>query len=268
MMNTPTERKRALITGATSGIGEAYARAWAEKGYDLILTGRRRDVIEHVAQQIEQEYQVKAEVVIIELSDEKELDLFIEKVKDEGPIHVLVNNAGFTSKGLYHLHNITNEVNMVRVHAIAMMRLTHAVLPGMLERRSGAIINVASIQAVTPMSLSTTYCSVKAFMKNFSICIHSEVKDYGVKVQCVLPGFTRSDLGRTIGVDMNTMGDKGMVNWMLPEEVVRVSLRDLKKKNKVISIPGAGNKMLYTLIKMLPDRIWLALIPGISKKMP
>lgn len=264
----PNERKTALITGATSGIGAAYANAMAAEGYDLILTGRRRDVIEHVAHQIEQEHHVKTEVVIIELSDEKELDLFIEKVKDRGLIDMLVNNAGFTSKGLYYLHNITNEVNMVRVHAIAMMRLTHAVLPGMIERRSGVIINVASIQAVTPMSLSTTYCSVKAFMKNFSICVHSEVKDYGVKVQCVLPGFTRTDLGRSLGVDMNTMEDSDMVHWMSPEKVVQVSIKDLKKKNRVISIPGFGNNMLYELAKILPDRLWLALISSISEKMP
>lgn len=262
------ERKRALITGATSGIGKAYARALAEKGYDLILTGRRRDVIEHVARQIEGKFQVKAETVIIELSDEKELDLLIEKIKDDVRIEVLVNNAGFTSKGLYHLQNMTEQENMVRVHGIAMMRLTHAVLPGMIERRSGTIINVASIQAVTPMSLNTTYCAVKAFMKNFSICIQSEVKDYGVKVQCVLPGFTRTDLGRCIGVDMNTVEDKGMMRWMPPEEVVRVSLCDLKKKNKVISIPGVGNRMIYTLAKILPDRLWLSLIPRISEKMP
>ena len=266
-MNTPTERKRAVITGATSGIGKAYAYALAEKGYDLILTGRRRDVIEHVAQQIGEAFLVEAEIVIVELSDGKELDSLVEKIKDAGPIEVLVNNAGFTSKGLYHVQNITEQENMVRVHAIAMMKLTHAVLPGMLERRSGTIINVASIQAVTPISLSTTYSSVKAFMRTFSICVHSEVKDFGVKVQCVLPGFTRTDLGRYIGVDMNTMADTGMVHWMSPEEVVRVSFRDLKK-NKIISIPGAGNKILYTLAKILPDSLWLALIPGISNRMP
>jgi len=261
-------RKTALITGATSGIGEAYARAWAEKGYDLILTGRRRDVIERVAQQIEEAYKVKAEVVIVELANANEIDSLIEKIKNNGPIEVLVNNAGFTTKGLYHLQNITEQENMVRVHAIAMMKLTHAVLPGMVERRSGTIINVASIQAVTPMANNTTYCAVKAFIRNFSFCIHCEVKDLGVKVQCVLPGFTRTDLGRGIGVDMNTMENTGMVHWMSPGEVARVSLEDLKKKNKVISIPSFGNRMLYTLAKILPDSWLIALVDGMSKRMP
>lgn len=267
-MLKPNERKSALITGATSGIGAAYAHALAELGYDLIITGRRRDVIEDIARKIENKFQVKTMVAIVELSEDKDLVQLLDLIKEAGPVDVLVNNAGFTTKGLYHLQNITEQENMVRVHAIAMMKLTHAVLPGMIERRTGTIINVASIQAVTPMSMNTTYCSVKGFIRNFSLCLHSEVKDFGVKVQCVLPGFTRTDLGRGIGVDMNTLEDKGMVHWMLPEKVVQVSLRDLKKKNKVISIPGAGNKINYTLAKMLPDRVWHALASGISKKMP
>lgn len=266
-MSAPTERRRALITGATSGIGEAYANALARRGYDLLLTGRRRDVIEEVARRIEQTCQVHVEVVTVELSDAGALAGLVERMQTGPAIDVLVNNAGFTTKGLYHAEDIAQQEDMVRVHAIAMMRLTHAVLPGMLARRSGTIINVASIQAVTPMSQSTTYSSVKAFMRNFSLCLHAEVGDSGVRVQCVLPGFTRTDLGRTIGVDMNTVEDRGMVRWMSPAEVVRVSLRDLEK-DRVVSIPGAGNRFLYALAKALPDRLWLALVPAVARKMP
>ncbi len=266
-MSELRQKRRALVTGATSGIGEAYAHALARQGYDLLLTGRRRPLIEGVAKQIEQTCQVEAEVVIVELSDADALGGLVEKIEAGGPFEVLVNNAGFTTKGLYHGQDIAQQENMVRVHAIAMMRLTHAVLPGMLERRSGTIINVASIQAVTPMSQNTTYCAVKAFLRNFSLCLHTEVRDSGVKVQCVLPGFTRTDLGRTIGVDMNAMKDRGMVRWMSPAEVVRTSLRDLEK-GRVISIPGAGNRLLYALAKALPDPLWLALVPAIARKMP
>lgn len=266
-MNAPSERRRALVTGATSGIGEAYADALASRGYDLLLTGRRRSLIDQVARRLEETFQVRAEVATVELSDGDALAGLVERTQQGSPIDVLVNNAGFTTKGLYHSLDVTEQEDMVRVHVIAMMRLTHAVLPGMLERRTGAIINVASIQAVTPLSQSATYSAAKAFMKNFTFCLHGEVRSTGVKVQCVLPGFTRTDLGRTIGVDMNATADRGMVHWMSPAEVVRVSLRDLDR-NRVVSIPGARNRLLHAVAKALPDPLWLAVAPLLARKMP
>jgi short-subunit dehydrogenase len=130
------------------------------------------------------------------------------------------------------------------------------------------IINVSSIQAVTPMSFSATYSSAKAFMKNFSVCLHCEVKDLGVKVQCVLPGFTRTDLGRYIGVDMTQAEDVPFAHWMLPEDVVRISLHDLRRKDRVICIPGACNKALYVMAKLIPERLWYRLVPNIVNRMP
>ena len=267
-MLKPKQKKIALITGATSGIGAAYAYALAEQGHDLIITGRRRTVIEDVAATIKKKFQVKIIVAIVELSEAKELDRLIHITRKEGPIDILVNNAGFTSKGLFPQQDINEQEKMVSVHNIAMMRLTHAVLPGLMEKRSGTIINVSSIQAVTPLSMSATYSSVKAFMKNFSICLHCEVKDHGVKVQCVLTGFTRTDFGRYIGVDMTKTGDAPFARWMLPEEVVRISLRELRRKDRVICIPGAGNKVLYVASKLLPERLWYKLVPFIVKRMP
>jgi short-subunit dehydrogenase len=268
VMHTSNERRKALVTGATSGIGASYAKALAERGYDLMITGRRRDVIESVARRIEEQFQVRTHVAIVELSDQRDLDLLMEQIGGFGSIDILVNNAGFTSKGFYYQEDIIQQEEMVLVHVIAMMKLTHAVLPDMMERRTGAIINVASLQAVTPMSLSSTYSSAKAFMKNFSMCLHCEVRAYGIKVQCVLPGFTRTDLGRGIGVDMNVIEDKPTRKWMRPDEVVNASLRELKKKNSVICIPGMGNKFAYMVARMLPERLWYMIEPSIVRNMP
>lgn len=261
-------RKTALVTGATSGIGAAYAHALAEKGYDLIITGRRRDVIEGVAGRIEKRFKTKVSVVLAELSEPVDMARLLQAIQRKDGIDILVNNAGFTSKGLFARQDILELERMALVHNMAMMRLTHAVLQGMLERRQGAVINVSSIQAATPMALSVGYTSVKAFMKNFSISLHCEVRDFGVKVQCVLPGFTRTDLGRDLGVDMNTVKDGRMIRWMLPEDVVRVSLGELDKKNKVVCIPGAGNKAIYVAAKLLPERLWYLIAPKIVDSMP
>ncbi len=267
-MLTPNGRKKAVITGATSGIGAAYAHGLAERGYDLIITGRRRNIIENVAREIEKKFGVKVNVVITELSDERDVDLLVEQIKKDCPVDVLVNNAGFATKGFYYQEDIVEQEKMVLVHVVAMMKLTHAVLPSMIERKKGTIINIASLQAVTPMSLSTTYSSVKAFTKNFSMCLHCESKAYGVKVQCVLPGFTRTDLGRGIGVDMNVIEDKPTRKWMRPEEVVSASLRELKKKNSVLCIPGVGNKIAYVAARIMPERFWYMIEPSIVSNMP
>lgn len=264
----PNGKKTALITGATSGIGAAYAYALAEQGYDLIITGRRREVIEGVREKIEKRFQTKVSVVMAELSEPDDLDRLLDTLHKVGHVDMLVNNAGFTTKGLFHRQDILELERMALVHNVAMMKLTHALLPGMIARQKGVIINVSSIQAVTPMSLSVGYTSVKAFMKNFSISLHCEVKDHGVKVQCLIPGFTRTDIGRGMGVDMNTIEDSRMMHWMLPEEVVRVSLRELNIKNKVICIPGAGNKLLYVAAKLLPERLWYLMVPKIVNNMP
>lgn len=267
-MQISQERKTALITGATSGIGAAYACGLAKKGYDLIITGRRQDIIEVSARHIEKKYGVNVEIVIIELSDAADLNLLMERIQRSNSIDVLVNNAGFTTKGYYYQENIAEQEKMVLVHVIATMKLTHAVLPRMMERKSGIIINVSSIQAVTPMSQSTTYCSVKAFIRNFSISLHSEMKKYGIKIQCVFPGFTRTDLGRCIGVDMKEIKASSMQHWMLPEEVVRISLNDLNNKNKVTCVPGAMNKAVYTMAKFMPDKLWCMVASHVVNIMP
>jgi len=267
-LQEPTGKKIALVTGATSGIGAAYAHALGERGYDLIITGRRRDVIEGVAHRIEKQSKAKVTVVIAELSERKDLDQLLDVIKKIGRVDFLVNNAGFTTKGLYYQTEISEQENMVNVHAISMMKLTHAVLPGMIERNNGTIINVSSVQAFTPMALSVTYTSIKAFMRNFSVSLHCEVKNHGIKVQCLMPGFTRTDLGRGIGVDMGRIKDAPMMHWMLPEEVVRISLDDLRKKNKVLCVPGFGNKALYALTKFMPERMWYKMAEGIVQKMP
>jgi len=267
-MLTPNKRKKAVITGATSGIGAAYAKALAERGYDLIITGRRRDIIENVAKEIEKKFGVIVHVVIADLSDAKDVDLLAERIRQDGSVDIIVNNAGFATKGFYHQEDLIEQERMVLVHVIAMMKLTRAILPGMIEKKTGTIINIASLQAVTPMSLSATYSSTKAFVQNFSKCLHCEVKAHGIKVQCVLPGFTRTDLGRGIGVDMNKIENKPTRKWMLPEEVVSVSMRELKKKSKVVCIPGVGNKISYWAAKIMSERIWYMIEPGIVSNMP
>ena len=124
-MMKSNQKKTVLITGATSGIGAAYAYALAEKSYDLILTGRRSEVINEVAERIRKKFQTNVSVIIVELSEAIGIDQFIHTMQSMGPIDILVNNAGFTSKGLFYQQDVIEQEKMAFVHNIAMMKLTH-----------------------------------------------------------------------------------------------------------------------------------------------
>lgn len=260
-------RGTVLITGATSGIGAEYARRFAERGHDLIVTGRRKEVLASFARELADRHGVRIEVIIAELSDPEGIEAVVRKVEETEDLGVLVNNAGFTSREHFYLEDIENQIAMVRVHLEVAMRLIHAAVPKMLARKDGVIINVSSLQAFTALPGSATYSSTKAFLKNFSEILQLELAGTGIKVQALFPGFTRTDLGRNLGFDMHSKQDEGLVRWMDPEETVEISLRCLESK-KIICIPGTMNKVNYLLIRILPRSVWYRLAPFLAKRMP
>ncbi len=154
----------ALITGATSGIGEAFAGAMAAKGLDLIITGRRQDEIAAVADRLRGEKGVGVEVIIGDLSDEHHLEALVERVRTINNLDVLVNNAGFGEGGSFTQLSESVHRKMLVVHAAAVMRLTHAALPPMIAAGKGVIINVSSLGAFLPFPGNATYGGTKAFV--------------------------------------------------------------------------------------------------------
>jgi len=138
------KRKTACVTGATSGIGAAFANRFARQGYDLILTGRRREKIEALSQTLSQEHYVHVDVMLAELSDAQILGLLAAKLKTTESLEILVNNAGFAKENLFHEEDLATHDSMLKVHNVALMTLCHAVLPNMVSRGRGRIINVSS----------------------------------------------------------------------------------------------------------------------------
>ncbi|MBU0992735.1 MAG: SDR family NAD(P)-dependent oxidoreductase [Proteobacteria bacterium] len=261
-------KKIAVITGATSGIGAEYATRFAVRGYDLILTGRRREKIQTFAENLQHRYGIAVDVFILELSDPEQSQTLVEKIRGIETLHVLINNAGFTSKKPFLKEEIELQLNMLRVQIETSMRLIHAAVPIMIRNKSGIIINVSSMGAFTPLAENAVYSGSKIFLKNFSESLHLQLKQYNIKVQSLFPGFTRTDLSRNLGYDMHTIKNNWLQRWMTPEEVVDISLRDLKKKDTVISIPGVGNRMNYYLTKLISRKQWYGLAVQIGKKMP
>jgi uncharacterized protein len=246
--------KIACITGATSGIGAEFARRFAADGYDLILTGRRAEVISQLSSELAQKYNVQVETLLAELSDEKAIDDLAEKLKAKN-IDALINNAGFGINQLFFEGDIKNFEKMVTVHANAPMKLTYAVLPSMLSHGSGIIINVCSEAVFVPFRRNAIYSATKAFLKTFTECLHMDLLNTGIRIQALCPGLTRTDFHEKLGMDKSRQLDHGMVHWMSPVEVVNGSMRDLEKGN-LVSIPGFRTKALIFMLSLLPKRVY------------
>lgn len=243
-MNTKT----ALITGATSGIGAAFANKFASLHYDLVITGRRQDKLETFADEIRKKHNVNVEVIQIELSDDHALEQLIEKVKSIKNLEILINNAGFIRINNFWEEDILSHDNMIKVQALATLKLTYAVLPSMIANKNGVIINVSSIMAFFPFATQAVYTATKAFISLFSESINLELKNTGVYVQSLCPGPTISDIYQRKEANITVAMQKQKRPWlwryrMEPELVVEKSLKSLQRK-KAICVPGWRNKLI------------------------
>ena len=247
-------RQTALITGATSGIGKAYAEYFARRGYDLILTGRLKEVITAVARELKKAHGIAVTVVIAELSNKEGVRPVLRTIEKAGDLSVLINNAGYGERKLFINLPVQKHLDMIEVHVNAALRLIHAALPRMINKKNGIIINVASLGAYAPAPINGIYGGTKSFLNVFTESLHMEVRRYGIKVQSLCPGFTRTDFHRKMGIE-EEMKKNRMIHWMTPERVVIKSMKRLGK-GKVICIPGIRNKLFYALARFMPRRLY------------
>jgi len=244
----------ALITGATSGIGAEYARRLAAEGYDLIITGRREVKIRALAGELRAAFGTAVEVVLVELSDPLQVEELLAHIQRRD-IHILVNNAGFGTASFFAQEPLEQQEKMVGVHILAHMKITHAILPGMIARRTGIIINVSSSGAFLPSPKTAVYSGTKAFLVAFTESLHLELEGTGVQVQVVCPGLTRTDMPVRMGIPEERMVDWGPYRWNTPQEVVACSMRCLKKK-KVRCLPGRTNKLQVFMRQFIPESLY------------
>ncbi len=249
------EKRTAVITGATSGIGRAFARRFAARGYDLIITGRREKQVRAVAEEFTMGFGTKVEVVIADFSNPHELGRLEEKIRSTVNLEVLVNNAGFGSRGRFFEEHVSLQASMVEVHDTAAVRLTHAAVPEMLRRGVGIIINVSSVAAWLVLPRSSVYAASKVFLNTFTEGLHMELRPKGIRVQALCPGFTKTDFHDRLGWDEKKKRDRRVVRWMSAEEVVAVSLGCLER-GKVICIPGFWNRLVVFVMNLLPRSLY------------
>lgn len=240
----------AIITGASSGIGETFARALAARGNALILIARRAERLDALAAELRQKHGIAVDTLTADLATEEGQTRAAALISATPSLTLLVNNAGFGTRGYFHQCALDKQEEMHRLHVMATMRLTHAALNVMIPRRQGAIINVASVAAFGRSSYNTSYCATKSWMTVFTEGLHLELRDMGspVQVQALCPGFTYSEFHDVLGVDRKSIA--GWL-WMKSEEVVADSLAALER-GKWLVIPGWFYRAFVAVISKLP----------------
>jgi short-subunit dehydrogenase len=238
-------RPVALVTGASVGIGEQFARILAERGNDLVLVARDRARLEALAKELEAQRGNQCEVLAADLTESNQLASVERRA---GSVDVLVNNAGFGSFGKFHELDIDAEDRQIRLNVLALVRLTHAAARGMVERGHGGILNVASLAAFQPTPTDATYAATKAFVLSFSQAVHEELKGTGVAVSVLAPGFTKTEFQARADFDPGAV--PGFL-WQEAEPVARAGLDGLAK-NRAIVVPGTMNRVAAGLSSVAP----------------
>ncbi|MCY0935429.1 SDR family NAD(P)-dependent oxidoreductase [Streptomyces sp. H34-S4] len=235
-----------LITGASAGLGAAFARGFAAKGCDLVLVARDKDRLEAVAADLGREYGAVCEVLPADLLDTGGLGSVAERLADRGrPVDILVNNAGFGLPAPFPYSPVEDEERMLDLLVKVPLRLTHALLPGLRERRRGAVLNISSVAGLLPTG---TYGAAKAWITAFSESLRVDMEPYGVRVLAVVPGFTRTEFQERAGMDVSALSD---AVWLEPRDVVAQALKDLARRRPV-SIAGRRYQAYALAARHLP----------------
>jgi len=239
---------RALITGASSGLGAEYARQLAARGDDLVLVARDETALTALAEQLRASHGVAVEVLPTDLLDTVSCGRVEARLADDAaPVDLLINNAGFGLSLRFESNDVEDEVKHLRLHDEVPLRLTHAVLPGMLSRGSGAVVNVASVAAFLPRS---TYAACKRWLVEFSRWANGAYRGRGVTVTAVCPGYTHTDFHARLGLPPGKEGVPGWM-WLDAPDVVAESLRDVER-GKALSVPSKRYKAVVALLKIVP----------------
>jgi short-subunit dehydrogenase len=236
----------ALITGATAGIGAAFARRLAADGQDLVLVARDAERLEACADELQKTYAVSVEVLPADLTDPDQLLAVERRLADaDRPIDLLVNNAGFSLRKPFVANDIADEERMLDLLVRAVLRLTHAALPPMIERGRGDVINVSSVSGFSPRG---TYSAAKAYVTNFSEGMAYRMRGTGVRVMALCPGFTHTEFHDRMGLDKSTI--PGWM-WLDADKVIDEGLADLRK-GKSVSVPSVRYKAITALARHAP----------------
>ena len=258
----------AVITGASSGLGAAFARKLAERGYDLLLVARREDRLKTLAAELQNRHHVKAEILTADLIDEADCERVAERIRGSSNLGLLVNNAGFGTNGYFFEADLRGQIDMHKLHVLAVVQLCHAALQNLIsnarEQLQTGIINVSSVASFTTAPHNTSYSATKRWMNMFTEGMAIELGGTGknITVQALCPGYTITEFQDKLSVDKSRI-PKSL--WMTSDFVVEESLKGFDHR-KLIVVPGWRYKVAVGAMKVLPGSVirW-AIIRGVRR---
>ncbi|MCL2321961.1 MAG: SDR family NAD(P)-dependent oxidoreductase [Oscillospiraceae bacterium] len=225
-----------LITGATSGIGKAFAYEYGKKGCPLIITGQREKILNSNAEDLRKKYGIEVRVIISDLSKDENISS-LEMLINNTNIETLINNAGIGNVNYFQDEDYSFFQKMINLHVVCVTRLTKAVLPQMMKRNSGTIINVSSSSAFSAAPKHTVYAGTKAYIKQFTECLYLDLMNTNIQIQALVPNLTHTDLQGKIGISEERQKGSFFRQYETPEQVVKHSM-DALKKGKVVCVCG------------------------------
>jgi short-subunit dehydrogenase len=255
-------KRTVLVTGASAGLGEAFAEVFAAEGFDVVITARREQRLHALAARLQPKYGVRVEVIVDDLEDPTAPARVCDRIASLGrSIDALVNNAGYGVTGVYTATSWERHAAFLQIMVGAPSELTHRLLPLMIERGYGRIINVASLAGLVPAPAGhTLYAPAKAYLIKFSEALAKEVRRHGVHVTAVCPGFTHTEFHDVLGTReiMNSLPD---FMWSDADAVAREGFAAVME-GRPIHVTGSVNRTIATLVRFLPQ--WL--VTGIARR--
>lgn len=238
-----------MITGASSGIGRVFAHRLAASGHDVLLVARDAARLDAECAALHAAHGVEATALVADLSDDADIARVAERLRGESRLTMLVSNAGFGTRGTIETADPAGQSRMLRLHVQATHEVVHAALPGMLARRNGTIIVVASVASWSPTAGNVNYNATKVYQRMYCEALAHELVETGVHVQALCPGFTYTEFHDRLG-----NGRKGIPGWAwLPaERVVAESLAQARARGPVVCVPGKRFKLIVFLLKYAP----------------
>jgi short-subunit dehydrogenase len=250
----PSTDTTVVITGASSGIGTELARGLARRGYPLVLVARRRDRLDDLAGDLRAEYPVAVEVMALDLADSTARAQLTERITNE-PVAGVCNSAGFGTNGVFYRLPIEREREEVTVNVVALMELTHAALPGMVQRGAGSVLNIASIAGFQPIPYMAVYSATKAFVQTFSEAIHEELHGTGVSVTVLCPGPVPTEWAEIANAERFSIP----LAQVSPQDVAEAAIGGMVAGKRSV-VPGVVPKVVSTSGRYAPRSLLLPAI--------
>lgn len=258
--------KTALITGASFGIGYELAKIFANQKYDLVLVARNREKLNEIESELKRNNNIRIKTLVKDLSNPSApSEIFDELVYDKIDIDVLINNAGFGLLGSFSELSLQEQLDMIQVNITSLVHLTGLILPSMIKRGNGKIMNVASTAAFQPGPNMAVYYASKAFVLSFSKALYKELQNKGITVTALCPGPTKTEFQKRARMENINLERAKLIPYMSAERVAKAGYKGLMKGQKVV-IPGLMNKLGTKIVQIIPESLILSLLYKLNSK--